>query len=199
MSAITYILILILVVSLCMNKIIKNYIIYLNGYKKPKILFKRAVASGLNILNTDTFRLIIPIIGAMLVFFGLLFFISSYRLAEASNINNIQINQCNKVNVSIVNSTNNSMEVFGVGKKINITPHSVGEYNILLNRYYTRCGRIDVKTQDGFQKMLVKDKSKNISIRYSVNSDGKQVIDTAGIAHKNLDEYVDWNGLAGVL
>ena len=182
-----------------MNKNIKNYIAYLNRCKKYKFLFKRVVVSTFNIFNTDTFRLIIPIIGAMLIFFGLLFFISIYRLAAASNINNISINRCNKINISIVNSTGHSIEIFGGNKKINILPHSVGEYNILLNKYYTRFGRIDVKTQKGLQKMLVKDNSKNISIRYSVNSDGKQVIGTAGVAHKNLDEYVDWNGLGSVL
>ena len=84
MSTITYIIILYLVVVLSMNKSSKYYIVYLNNAKKMKFLIVKNIFSTISVLNKDIIKVVFPILGAMFVFFGLLFFISNYRLAEAS-------------------------------------------------------------------------------------------------------------------
>ena len=170
-----------------MNKNLKINFNILNKRKKHNVFLNFFV----NYFNKDFFRWFFPLIGAMSVFFGLLFFLASYRLAEAG----VNISNCSNVSVSIVNTSSDSIGLLAADKNINIAPHSSGEYNVLLGHYYTRCGRFDIKTSNGLKKMLVKDGVANVSLRY----DSIDNIDTAGISHDDLDSYSQWNSLRDIL
>lgn len=187
LSTITNIVLLYLVVVLYMNKNLKINFNILNKRKKHNVFLNFFV----NYFNKDFFRWFFPLIGAMSVFFGLLFFLASYRLAEAG----VNISNCSNVSVSIVNTSSDSIGLLAADKNINIAPHSSGEYNVLLGHYYTRCGRFDIKTSNGLKKMLVKDGVANVSLRY----DSIDNIDTAGISHDDLDSYSQWNSLRDIL
>ena len=102
---------------------------------------------------------------------------------------------CAPLFVAVVNPTQDPIELIGDNKKISILAHSAGEYKIKQKKYYTSCGRFDVKTKAGTRKMLIERGSDSVSLRYQ--GDGK--FQSEGVKLDNLDEYVKWNGLRGVL
>ena len=191
LSTITNIVLVHLVVVLYMNKNTNMSFDRVNKTKKSNVLSRIFIIFFADFFNKDFFKWFFPIIGAMSVFFGLLFFLASYRLAEAS----VNRSNCDIISVSIVNSSSEAINLLAADKNINIAPHSSGEYNILLNYYYTRCGRFDIQTSNGIKKMLVSNGVTNVSLRYNnINS-----IKTSGVAHADLDSYSDWNGLREIL